>query len=610
MFDEIDFEQQEVALTSPAKIAPSAPGMDMADLLVAYLEQLDIDFIFGIPGGAIEPLYNAIARNQRRGGRLSHIVARHEAGAAFMADAYARETGKIGVCVATSGPGATNLITAVATAYGNDVPMLVITGQPALPSFGKHTLQESTCTGIDVMGMFRHCTRYNSLVSHPMQLEWKLLTALQHATRAPRGPVHLSVPVDVFRAPCQQSAPAYDLPALLRPSALVDNAAVETLRRMLASCRNVVLLIGGGCGGAIEAILQFATLKGATFVTTPDGKGLVSPQHPLYRGVFGFAGHASAEAALSDPSVDLILAVGASMGEWNTSGWSDSLLNERLVHIDESEEHLARTPMARFHLRGNVGSIFERLVERIGQAGENAGLQAERRRAARESSALAWDPATALAAPEAFHSEAAPIKPQRLMNDLGRLFPPRTRFLADAGNSVAWATHYLQPRGHDGKPQQGDSTGGWLRLTTHFAPMAWAIGAAIGTAAGNQNVPVVCITGDGSMLMSGQEISVAVAEQLCVIFVVLNDCALGMVKHGQRLGGAEEIGFALPPTDFAALSRALGGRGHTIHSPADMAALDIKALCNYPGPTVLDVHIDPEEVPPMNSRLRVLQEGV
>lgn len=618
MFDEIEFEPQSSVVSIPFHVPAAIETMDMADLLVAYLEQLDIDFVFGIPGGAIEPLYNAIARNQRRGGRLSHIVARHEAGAAFMADAYARETGKIGVCIATSGPGATNLITAVATAYGNDVPMLVITGQPALPSFGKHTLQESTCTGIDVMGMFRHCTRYNSLVSHPQQLEWKLLAALQHATRAPRGPVHLSVPVDVFRAPCQQSAPAYDLAALLRPSSLVDNDAVDVLRTMLAACRNVVLLIGGGCGDSIHSILQFAVLKGATFVTTPDGKGLVSPQHPQYRGVFGFAGHASADAALCDPSVDMVLAIGASMGEWNTSGWSDSLLNERLVHIDESEEHLARTPMARFHMRGNLRAIFNRLVERIHAADADPAL--ERRLAARELSSQNWNPDAMLDAPDAFRSEATPIKPQRLMHDLGRLFPPSTRFLADAGNSVAWATHYLQPQDRRlGERRTGDrkrdlgqrqSTGGWLRLTTHFAPMAWAIGAAVGTAAGNQDAPAVCITGDGSMLMSGQEISVAVAEQLCVVFVVLNDRALGMVKHGQRLAGAERIGYALPPTDFAMLSRALGGRGHVIRSPQDMAALDMNAILNYPGPTVLDVHIDPEEVPPMGSRLRVLQEGV
>lgn len=602
------------------KAAP-APAMDMADLMVAYLEQLGIDHVFGIPGGAIEPLYNALARSERRGA-IRHILARHEAGAAFMADGYARETGKLGVCIATSGPGATNLITAVATAYDNNIPMLVITGQPALPSFGKHPLQESACTGINVLGMFHHCTRYNSLVSHSKQMEAKLIAALQRATRTPRGPVHLTVPVDVFRQPSATLEPSYDLATLLRPSSLVDDDAVETLRELLASSRSVVLLMGGQCGEAIHSILQFATLKGATFVTTPDGKGLVSPQHPLYRGVFGFGGHASAEAALRESSVDLILAVGASMGEWNTGGWSDSLLNERLVHIDESEDHLARTPMARFHMRGNIRAIFDRLVERIHEVRIGATVTLEQRRASRELASLKFDPGSILAAPEAFQSEASPIKPQRLMGDLSRLFPPTTRYLADTGNSVAWATHYLQPQdrrmgerrlgGGERKrvPGQRLTTGGWLRVTMNFAPMGWAIGGAVGTAAANRSSPVVCITGDGSMLMNGQEISVAVAERLCVVFVVLNDRSLGMVKHGQRLAHAEAIGCELPATDFAMLGRALGAEAHTIKSPADMDALDIAAICGRAGPTLLDVHIDPDEVPPMNARMRVLAAGL
>lgn len=135
--------------------APSGTDFEVADLIVSYLEQLGIEYVFGVPGGAIEPLYNALARSQRRGGPRP-VLARHESGAAFMADGYARETGKIGVCCATSGPGATNLLTGVACAYDNGVPMLAITGQPALPSFGKKALQESACTGVNTLGMFRH----------------------------------------------------------------------------------------------------------------------------------------------------------------------------------------------------------------------------------------------------------------------------------------------------------------------------------------------------------------------------------------------------------------------------------------------------------------------
>lgn len=611
---------QELDQGSPV-ILP-ASGIDIADLLILYLEQLGIEYIFGVPGGAIEPLYNAIARSSRRKNGLRHILARHEAGAAFMADGYARETGKVGVCCATSGPGATNLITGVAGAYDNNIPMLVITGQPALPSFGKNPLQDSSCTGVNILSMFRHCTRYNSLISHPKQMEPKLIAALQRATRNPCGPAHLTIPSDVFRQPSTDPKPAYDLNLLLNPSSLVDDDAIERLREMLATSKNLVLLIGGFCGEAIKPILQFATIKGATFVCTPDGKGLVNPTHPLFRGVFGFGGHASAENALRDPTVDLILAIGANMGEWNTSGFCDSLLNERLVHIDESEDHLARTPMARFHMRGRIVSIFNRLIERIHALRQDTRVEIERRRASRESINVNWDPDSILASKQSYESDATPIKPQRLMRELGLAFPPSTCFLVDTGNSVAWATHYLHPEdrritserrlgGGNRKRSSGRrrSEGGWMRVTMNFAAMGWAIGGAVGTKAGNPKDPVVCITGDGSMLMNGQELSVAVHEKMAIIFIVLNDEALGMVKHGQRLANAEQIGCAMPSTDFAAMARAMGAVGFNVKSPEDLLKLDFDAMCERNGPTLIDVLIDPDEIPPMNARMRVLGDG-
>lgn len=585
---------------------PAVACDQAADLIVAYLEQLGVEFVFGVPGGAIEPLYNALARSSRRGGPRP-IVARHEAGAAFMADGYARETGKLGVCCATSGPGATNLITGVACAYDNGVPMLVITGQPSLPSFGKRALQESACTGINTLGMFRHCTRYNSLVSHPDQLEAKLMTALQRAVRAPRGPVHLSIPLDILKSPSPVAAPSYQLAEIVRPSSLFDPNATDDLYELLERSRNPRMLIGGACGEAIPNILQFALRRNIPFVTTPDGKGLINPRHPLFDGVFGFAGHAAAADSLNDEAVDLVMAIGTSMNEWTSSGWSASLLNDKLVHIDESAEHLARSPMARLHVRGRLATIFDRLLTRD-QARRPDNLRCLHRPS---------DPRELLAEPESFASDATPIKPQRLMNDLGRLFPAGTRFLADAGNSVAWSTHYLQPRDRrQGERRQTAyrrldngrrrNDGSWLRVTMDFAPMGWAIGGAIGTAAADPGVPVVCITGDGSLLMNGQEISVAVAEKLTVVFVILNDQALGMVKHGQRLAGAEQIAFELPATNFAAMAEAMGARAHIIRSPQDMAALDMDTICSHPGPTLLDVHIDGEEVPPMNLRMRIL----
>lgn len=603
----------ENAIGSGAALSTQPAMLDVADLLVAYLEQMGVEFVFGIPGGAIEPLYNALARSERRGG-IRHVLARHEAGAAFMADGYARETGKLGVCCSTSGPGATNLITGVACAFDNSVPMLVLTGQPALPTFGKHPLQESACTGINTVGMFEHCTRYSSLVSHPDQFEAKLVAALQRATRPPYGPSHLSVPVDVFRSKTPLTSPSYDLRSLLQPTYLVDDGSIEALHTMLGAARKIAIIIGGACGEAAGTILQYASMVEAIVVTTPDGKGLVNPRHPRFMGVFGFGGHQSAETALRDGAVDLIVAVGASMGEWNSGGWNNSVLNDRLVHVDESEENLARTPMARMHVRGHILAIFKRLVNHLD------AFQRNRSQAVESGD---WCPEALVALPQSFCSESTPIKPQRLMRELGRMMPPGTRFLADTGNSTAWAVHYLHPNldrrlgerrldiaTRKNFPGRRRSDGGWLRVTMNFAPMGWAIGGAIGTSIGAPEQAVVCITGDGSLLMNGQELSVAVAEHLPVLFVVLNDRALGMVKHGQRLAQAEQLGCDLPVTDFAMLARSLGAAAFTIRSPADLEQLDVPAIFAQPGPTLLDVHIDADEVPPMSVRMRVLAESL
>ena len=191
------------------------------------------------------------------------------------------------------------------------------------------------------------------------------------------------------------------------------------------------------------------------------------------------------------------------------------------------------------------------------------------------------------------------------MYDLARLFPPYTRFLADSGNSVLWAIHYLHlfDRRISGRRVP---VGGMFRINMGLASMGWAIGSAVGTALGCPGMPVVCITGDGSFLMSGQEITTAIMEKLPVVYVILNDAALGTVKHGQRLGKAEEVGFELPDIDFAMMARAMGANGYVIKSPQDMIDLDINFLCKYPGPTVLDVRIDKEEVPPLSMRMQLL----
>lgn len=619
---------------------PISDPFDLGDLIVSYLEQIGVERVFGIPGGPIEPLFNALARSARRGA-IRPVIARHESGAVFMADGYARETGKVGVCCATTGPGTTNMITGVASAYQDNTPLLVITAQSPLGTFGKGAAQESSCTAINTVEMLRYCTKYSSLVSHSSQLEWKLASALIAAHQPPMGPAHLSIPLDLLRSTIH-AGPAYDLSGLIKPMALSDPSVNTHLCKLITQSKRSVFLIGERCAEAIDTILDISIILDAKVIVTPQGKGLMSPYHPQFRGVFGLAGHQSAIAAVVDPDVELIIAVGTRLDELATNGWDvTSLMTNKLVHVDSSPQYFSRSPMARYHASGNLGCMFTFIYDHIdkqkatkqhslSQVGSNV-VKFERRMGDRrgiERSSLSdrtyerrsTERRSSLNPKYSFlrhfrftdehkcHDPSSPVKPQRLMYDISRLFPSNTRFVAEVGNSFLWAIHYLQPfnRRMSGKRPRNPN----LFFTgMGFSSMGWAIGGAVGIASASPGNPVVCITGDGSFLMSGQEITVAISEKLPVIFIVLNDSSLGTVRHGQMLTGAESIGHQLPRINFADMARAMGIDAYTIKSPADMVELNIKDICSRAGPTLLDVYIDPDEAPPLGERLEMLASG-
>lgn len=596
---------------------------ECGDLIMAYLEQLGVEYVFGIPGGAIEPFYNALARSGRRGGPRA-ITSRHETGAAFMADGYHRTTGKLGVCCATTGPGATNLITGVASAYENNIPMLVITAQTSLSSFGLGAVQDSSCTGVNTVGLFQHCTRYNTLVSHPAQFENKLINAIMAAFAAPMGPVHLSVPMDVMRAPYSppEGGSSINPAALLRRPMLLDNDSVAVCYRELSTAKNPVFLIGDEAGEAMGLINTLARKLNARLVTTPHGKGLVSPYHPLFQGVIGFSGHPEAHQALTDPATDSIFIIGARLGEWVTNTWDPRLSKHRLIQIEATETNLIKTPTAILHVRGDIRTVFEKILEKFAEDAPSTQKD-QSKPALIHRSGITPKLHFSLADEAKYLSDDTPIKPQRLMRELPRIFPPNTRYLGDSGTSLSWSIHYLHPddrrkagrpedrripdRPDERNPEHRHAKVEMFRGALDFACMGWATGSAIGVALALRGEPVVCITGDGSMLMNGQEITVAIEECLPVVFVVLNDSAFGMVKHGQRLTGAEQIGTTLPKTDFAAFAKAMGADAYVIHSPQDLLALDGDAICRRRGPTLLDVRIDPNEVPPIGSRAQTLK---
>jgi len=520
-----------------------------------------------------------------------------------MADGYARETGKLGVCCATTGPGTTNLITGVASAYADRVPMLVITAQTALPNFGKRGLQESSSDGIDTVAMFENFTNYNTLISHPGQLEGKLFTALISAFHEPQGPVHISIPMDILSSGWDGNS-TFKLCNLLRNPEVMEDESMDALSETLIEAKKIVLFLGSGSREAMPAIMKFAEMANVPFVTTAGGKGCVDAYHPLNRGVFGFAGHDTARDTLLDEEVDVVLAIGSSLGEISTGGWDkDALMNHKLIHIEETAENFARSPMARLHVYGHLNTVFKNLIhlfDTLIHSMEAVTPQEDQNiaRGVHGDNIIACAPKhIKVDIPESYLLDSSPIKPQRLMGELVKSFPENSRFVIDAGNSWAWATHYLHPK-------QADN----YRIGLGFGAMAWAIGAAVGTAFGAPKTPVVCITGDGSFLMSGQEITVALQHNLPVIYIILNDNSLGMVKHGQKLGGGEAIAFELPLIDYAAVARAMGVQAFTIKKPEDFLELDFSLICSTNGPTLIDVYIDGEEVPPMGSRMKVLDQ--
>jgi len=587
-------------------------GSKMADLLVAYLNQLGVEYVFGVPGGAIEPLYDALARSEREGGCRA-VVARHETGAAFMAEGYARNTGKLGVCCSTTGPGATNMITGVASAYENNIPMLVITAQTAITAFGRGALQDSSCTGVNTVGLYQYFTRYNTLVSHVDQFEHKLIAAVMSAMGSQSGPAHLSIPRDVMASQLTVSQVSYQLNHILDKPMLIDEKAVSKFYSELSNAKNPVFIVGDEASVAIVSILNLASLVDAKILVMPHGKGLVSPYHPLFMGVVGFAGHASAKRLLSDPKIDLVVAIGARFGEFSSNAWdTKTLLNGKLVHIESTESNLTQTPMAKLHVRGCLATIFSHIHDQYRNDPRHR-LKVVARTEQEEKIAKLSDEEFSASLKmhfefdniQAYNSDATPIKPQRLMRDLPRLFPPHTRYLADCGASFAWATHYLHPFDRRLTGMRGSA--GLFNISIDFASMGWAIGSAVGTSLAMRETPVVCITGDGSWLMSGQELTVAIEQKLTIIFIILNDSGYGMVRHGHALTGAEATANTLAKVDFCALAKAMGAPGHIISSPKDLAQLKMDTICARKGPTVLDVRIDRTEAPPISMRTNVLK---
>jgi acetolactate synthase I/II/III large subunit len=541
----------------------------VADHLVNELRALGISTYFGVPGGAIEPLFNALARQQRLG-LVRLVPMRSEAGAGFAADGYYRATGRMAVCTATTGPGISNLITATMAADADRIPLLVLTPQVAQSKRGRGAFQDSSADSF-----FGACTRFSTIVSHPEQLGHKLARAFAVATGAPCGPVHLSFPSDVLAGPWGAERRSAGARASI-PQA-VDEGAVELLLEALLSAKDPIFYVGDDAGTEAHRVCKAAGLLNARVVTSPGGKRWIGHYDASYVGVAGFSGHPAAAEALR--RADLVVAFGATFDEWSTNAWS-SFPEIPIYSVDRHTDHAHRLPSI-IPVVSPPEHVIRRILERIAYQSEPAIR------------------ARTVPPPQlVMGGSGGAVHPADLMRWLSSNLPSDVVVHVDAGSGFGWSTrHLVRP-----KPDT-------YRIAIGLSTMAWAIGAVIGAAVGRPR-RTLCVAGDGSMLMSSLELTVAVEHNLPVTYVVMNDSSYGMVRYGQRLAGAEPIAHELPHVRFDQVARACGAEGLRVESLEDLDCVPREYIAaDDAGPCLIDVRVDANAAPPFADRPSGLTGG-
>jgi acetolactate synthase-1/2/3 large subunit len=568
--------------------------MNASELIVQMLEEEGVEYLFGVPGGAIEDLNTAVHKSRK----IKPIITKHEAGAAYMADGYARVSGRLGVCCATAGPGATNLITGLATSYADYVPVCALTGQVATSVFGKGAIQESGAESINMAAIFQHFTKYSGLVLNEHRTQYMMQKALRMARTSPCGPVHLNLPADIMKRSATKEIPA-------RPNwntRSYDPEATIHAARILLRAKRPAIIAGWGVAlsrGARE-LLELAELLDIPVAASPKAKGIFPESHPLSLGGIGFAGSTIASEYIINADVDVLLAVGTSFNEMMSSGWDEKILPvEHLIHIDMDAGKIGRNYSTSVGVIGDARITLKALCN---YTRENLGSEGLARRlkssATRETLRLMKNRETAQDAQPS--NDDGLYHPRNLVRDIQEYFPGNTIYFADIGNVMAWALRYLsidQPYS--------------FFVSLGFGGMGHASAAPVGARLAAPDRPIVALVGDGGFLMNGVEVATAVQYNLPVIWIVFNNAMFGLVYHGRKLA-ARPIPEGLPSrfnrVEFSQLACGMGARGIKIDTPEQFTPELIQEILGAGRPTVIDVRIDAEAVPPIHSRIKTMDE--
>jgi acetolactate synthase I/II/III large subunit len=573
--------------------------MRATNYLVESLRAEGIGHVFCVPGGLIDPFLPALSGTEG----VETVVAAHEGGAGYMADGYARASGRFGVCMAIGGPGISNMATAVSAARSDGSPVLVISGQVATSLEGRGAFQDDSAgTAVDDTAALAPLAVSSQQVVEPHLIGHHLRHALATMLAAPRGPAHLVVPVDVQRA--EVSAPPPPTVADRYAPRLCDREGLRRVLEVLAPAdspgpERVVVLAGSGVdrSGAGPELRRFAERFSIPVATTLRAKGVLAEDHDLSLGVYGYAGTRHAIEAILDPELEVLLVVGSGLNQRDTMFWERRMIAGRtLVHVDIDPTAIGRTWPTEAGLVADAGTFLGELGALEGPAAASL----ERSRAVRRDfltevrsrGPLLYDEDHA-------RSDAMPIHPARAVAELRRAFPRQTVLVVDSGAHRAFCGHYWRPCG----PRAYISA-------TNLGPMGWGIGAAIGAKLARPELPLACVTGDGCMLMHGLEVQTAARHGVDLTYVVLNNGALGNVwLRARQVGPGPAALTELPVHDWAQVARGLGAEGITVERPDELADA-YAAARDTAGTVVVDVRCDRAQATPVSPWQRAKAEWV
>jgi acetolactate synthase-1/2/3 large subunit len=534
-----------------------------ADILIEALTDLGVEVVFGYPGGAVLPIYDALFKQTR----IKHILVRHEQAATHAAEGYARSTGKPGVVLVTSGPGATNAITGITDALMDSIPMVVITGQVPTTLIGTDAFQEA-----DTVGLTRHCTKHNYLVKSPDRLGHVIHEAFHIATTGRPGPVVIDIPKDVQVATASYRKPGTIYHPSYKPQVKGETHLIETAVEMLAAAERPVFYTGGGIinagPGAAQVLRELQRISGAPVTSTLMGLGAFPASHEAWLGMLGM--HGTYEANWAMNQADLIICLGARFDDRVTGRLDAFAPKAKKIHVDIDRSSINKIVRADVGIVGDVGRVMEDMVKIWkGRQHQKQDLSAWFQRIDE------WRAVKSLSYP----SSKTEIMPQEAIRVLYEATKAKNPVITtEVGQHQMWAAQHF----HFDSPNKWLTSGG-------LGTMGYGLPAAIGAQLGNPNALVIDIAGDASIQMNIQELGTATQYRLPVKIFILNNEYMGMVRQWQELTYSsrysESYSDSLP--DFVKLAEAYGWKGIRIEGPDDLAS-GIQAMLDHDGPVIVD----------------------